>query len=327
MDQHELDQLKADLQRMQARIDELEATSEQPVSRRHMLRGLSAAAVGAAAGGLAFARPAAAADNDNLVIGNSTQTANSPTVLLKDASYSASPSVGMFHVTDSASASDSSVGVVSCISAAATNNGFTTAFSGKGSSYGAKLDAPTPLKLLDTAGTAAPATGGSGYTGQFRINDGTLYMCVDHTGLFGTDAEWRRITGPGVAGGFHAVTPGRVYDSRWADGALSSGNNRTISVADRKNLSGTTDLSNFVPAGAKAITANVTVVTVSGGGFLVANPGGTTTVGAATVNWTAAGQILNNGVALTLNTSRQLTIVAGGGGSTNFVIDVTGYYL
>ena len=65
------------------------------------------------------------------------------------------------------------------------------------------------------------------------------------------------------------------------------------------------------------------------GGFLTVNPGGTVTINAATINWSASGQILNNGVTLTLNASRELTVIAGGsaGAATDFVIYVTGFYL
>jgi len=47
-----------------------------------------------------------------------------------------------------------------------------------------------------------------------------------------------------------------------------------------------------------------------------------------TVNWFGSGQILNNGVTLTLNAQRELTIIAGGDttAGTHIVIDVTGYY-
>ena len=61
MDHNELAELKAELRRMQSRVEELESAAPEPVvNRRHLLRGLGAAAVGAAAGGLAFAHPAAA---------------------------------------------------------------------------------------------------------------------------------------------------------------------------------------------------------------------------------------------------------------------------
>jgi hypothetical protein len=64
-------------------------------------------------------------------------------------------------------------------------------------------------------------------------------------------------------------------------------------------------------------------------GFLAVTPGGNVVVNAATVNWYESGQILNNGVMLTLNATREITVIAGGipGASTHFVIDVNGYFL
>ena len=74
--------------------------------------------------------------------------------------------------------------------------------------------------------------------------------------------------------------------------------------------------------------ANVTVVGTASGGYLAVNPGGVTAVTASTINWSAAGQILANGITLTLNASRQVTVVCGGGGAaTDYIIDVLGYYL
>lgn len=156
-----------------------------------------------------------------------------------------------------------------------------------------------------------------------------LWLCVAD----GTPGTWRKIAGPATAGSFHALTPGRVYDSRanlpGPVAPLTLGFNRTISVAGRRDLTtGEVLQTDFVPAGATAIACNLTVVSTTGAGYLVANPGGVTAVNAATINWSTSGQILNNGVILTLNATRELTIVAGGssGSSAHVVIDVTGYY-
>jgi hypothetical protein len=152
----------------------------------------------------------------------------------------------------------------------------------------------------------------------------------------GRGDDWRKLAGPGTAGAFHPVTPGRVYDSRAllpATGALPGGGSRLVSVADRRNLeTGAVVEANFVPAGATAVSANVTVVNTVGAGFVVANPGGVVEVGAATVNWFSSGQILNNGVIVKVGSGvneRKLTLVAGGGAgaSTDIVIDITGYWL
>jgi hypothetical protein len=159
--------------------------------------------------------------------------------------------------------------------------------------------------------------------------NGVVWICT----AAGTPGTWQQVAGPGIAGAFHAVTPGRVYDSRSnlpTPGTLAAPASRTVSVKDRRDLaSGAVVQADFVPAGATAITANVTVAATVGAGFLAVNPGGVTTVGASTINWSAAGQILANGVTLTLGGDRQLNVIAGGSGgaSTQFVIDVTGYYL
>jgi hypothetical protein len=138
-----------------------------------------------------------------------------------------------------------------------------------------------------------------------------------------------------VAGGFHAISPTRVYDSRVPapiQGTITAGVNRTVSVAAGRDITTgavVVGQENIVPAGATAITCNVTVVNTVSAGFLALNPGGNLVVAAASVNWSASGQILNNGINATLNGSRELSVIAGGnaGALTDFVIDVTGYYL
>ena len=165
--------------------------------------------------------------------------------------------------------------------------------------------------------------------GEIKLDrTNVLWLCVEN----GTPGVWQQIGGWGAAGAYHAVTPSRVYDSRLRtyplNGVLSSSQNRTISVANRYHTeTGALVTSNFVPAGATAVFANVGVVNTVGEGWLAVNPGGVTAASASTINWSAAGQILANGVALTLNGSRQLTVVNGSPGSTNFFIDITGYWL
>lgn len=331
MGQDDIRALKAELDRLQQRIDQLEgAQAEEPVNRRNMLRGLGAAAVGAAAGGLAFARPAAAADGGNVVIG-SANVANSPTAVLRDpTTYSAgSPATGLFHVSDDAAATGN---ILSLITAVATDNGFDTAIYAEATAFAGRFDAPTPLKLTDSTASGPPTS--SGYTGSFHVDGGDLWYCVYDDGLFGgQNAEWKKLAGRSTAGQFHAITPSRVYDSRRAaplQGVIAGGTNRTISVADKRDGStGAVVTADIVPAGATAVAANVTIANTVGSGNLTINPGGTVTAGASTINWYTSGQVVANGVTLALNTSRQLTIVANGAGTstTHVIVDVMGYYL
>ncbi|MCB0998649.1 MAG: hypothetical protein R2713_18515 [Ilumatobacteraceae bacterium] len=184
--------------------------------------------------------------------------------------------------------------------------------------------------LLSSAAVPPPQRGHAAVQGAIDVDtNGDLWYCVQG----GSPSAWRKLAGPSTAGSFHPVTPGRVYDSRLVEpagavGPLASGQARTISVSGRRDLTtGVVDLVDFVPSGARAITANVGVVETVGSGFVAINPGGNAGIAAASINWFATGQILNNGQNLTLDANRQLTIVCGGGGSTHVIVDVTGYFL
>jgi hypothetical protein len=138
-----------------------------------------------------------------------------------------------------------------------------------------------------------------------------------------------RYTAPTL--GLVAITPSRVYDSRLPmspdqDGLLVSGANRTISVDKARNLTTGVLGAVVVPANATAVAYTLTVDTVAGGGFLSVNPGGNTTVTASAVNWSAPGQLLANTGLVALGAGTKLTVIAGGGGTTHFAVDVVGYY-
>jgi hypothetical protein len=192
---------------------------------------------------------------------------------------------------------------------------------------GVSIDAEQTSLRFSNAATS-PLTSGGTYQARDIVVDsaGVMWFCV----AGGTPGTWRMLSGPSTAGAFTPLTPGRVYDSRLAtyspNGALGSGQDRTISVANSYDTGGTRVTTNFVPAGASAVFANVTVVETAGNGWLAVNPGGTTTVSASSINWSASGQILANGLSLTLNTNRQITVVNGSPGSTQFIVDILGYY-
>ncbi|CAB4945020.1 unannotated protein [freshwater metagenome] len=195
--------------------------------------------------------------------------------------------------------------------------------------WGVILNGTDAHIIMNPSGTPPPSSSTIQYAGSIKLDSNSvLWLCIAD----GTPGVWQQIGGLGVAGAYHAVTPSRVYDSRRPtyplNGVLSSGQNRTISVANSYHTgTGVLVTSNFVPAGATAVFANVGVVNTVGEGWLAVNPGGVTAVSASTINWSAAGQILANGVALTLNDSRQLTAVNRSPGSTDFFIDITGYWL
>jgi hypothetical protein len=166
------------------------------------------------------------------------------------------------------------------------------------------------------------------------VTTGTTYSVELLLGSTTTVTGLRvRYTPPAPSGlNLVAITPARVYDSRFsmapdASGAMGPGTNRTISVANRRNpATGAVNLANVVPSTAKAIAYTLTATGTTGSGYLAVNPGGDTVVHASTINW-AAGQTLANSGVIAVSPTRTITLVRGGGGSAQFIVDVIGYYV
>ncbi|HWM20624.1 MAG TPA: hypothetical protein VNO51_13110 [Ilumatobacteraceae bacterium] len=128
---------------------------------------------------------------------------------------------------------------------------------------------------------------------------------------------------------FHPLTPFRAYDSRWtgAGGPLVANASRTIPVKDAHNTdTGAVTTLDVVPASARAIGYNLTITGTSGFGFLAITPGDDVTFGASAINWSSTGQDLANGGTVGVNAAREVKVFAGFTGSTQFIVDVTGYY-
>jgi hypothetical protein len=294
------------------------------VSRRHALHTAGVIVAGALAGGIATvatAGPAAAASGVFDGAPAVSATSASGTAVYAQAGSSGNALTARSPQGDAVNANSTAGYGIYSVGGIAGGQ-----FVGR---YGVIANGTDADIAINPAGNPPPSFSTAQYAGSIKLDSScVLWLCVES----GTPGVWQQIGGLGVAGAYHAVTPSRVYDSRLStyplNGVLSSGQNRTISVANSYNTtSGARVTSNFVPAGATAVFANVGVVNTVGEGWLAVNPGGVTAVSASTVNWSAAGQILANGVALTLNDSRQLTAVNGSPGSTNFFIDITGYWL
>jgi hypothetical protein len=122
-------------------------------------------------------------------------------------------------------------------------------------------------------------------------------------------------------------SPKRVYDSRAGQppanvvkGVLASGLDRDVDI--KNNASG-------VPATARAVVGNVTVTNTTSGGFVDIRPAGTAWAGTSTVNFSSTGQTVANAFTATLGPNATVTVRCGGASnaSTDFIIDVIGYYV
>jgi len=189
---------------------------------------------------------------------------------------------------------------------------------GLGGSFAGSL---APLLLVPAPTAGAPMTGTHQAGELFVDANGGLFYCR----TAGTPGTWVNV----LAGAMHTVTPTRVYDSREAlpaPGPLTSGQSRTISVSDGRALAGgAVTVPNLVPAGATTIAYNLTVVNTVHSGFLSVNPGTSATVTSSAINWFADDLILANASVVGIDANRRITVIAGGGGTTDFAVDVVGY--
>ncbi len=363
MSETELAALRADIAQLRSELDALRPASAKPVatsapsmpqeaspiSRRHALRTAGVVAAGALAGGIATvasAGPAAAASGnftgDPAVIADATTGAG---VVATSVSGSAIVALTSSQVDAAITATNpnwfgvagtGTMGVVGTATSAGTTGVRGVAdstSSGSGGSFSGPIGATIAGTIITTqlglsASGPPPSINRTYSQGALVVdNAGALWYCVTS----GTPGTWRQLSGATTAGAYHPVTPGRVYDSRCAQpspGPISSGGIRLLSVAAQRDITtGAVTNANFIPANATAVFANVAVVNTVDSGYLTINPGGVTTVSASTINWGTSNQTQSNGVSLTLDNIRQVTVIAGGPGATDFLIDIFGYWL
>jgi hypothetical protein len=166
------------------------------------------------------------------------------------------------------------------------------------------------LQLLPNG--VAPRSRGDAHTRGEVVHDtnGDVWVCVNA----GSPGTWRKIAGPSASGAFQVLgSPVRAYDSRTADGKLSGGGQRTITLTG-------------VPSGSSAATVSLTVTGTTGSGFLAVFKEGVAYPGNSNLNWYAAGQTIAVTTVSAVSTLSRIIVRAGGGGSTHVIIDVIGYH-
>ncbi len=158
----------------------------------------------------------------------------------------------------------------------------------------------------------------------FRSSAGaTVQLIFDVTGYFTPDPSGAT---------YHSLAPGRVLDSRKTGGAVVNigltgkfANKvvRTFNVASVKGLGWSSAL---VPAGATAVSGNVTITNATSAGFLSIGPTMVAVPKTSTLN-VLAGANVANGVTVTLNAGKLSAVWDGtNGSSADVVFDVTGYF-
>jgi len=162
--------------------------------------------------------------------------------------------------------------------------------------------------------------------GPRTFNPGTYYVYVDsiYAPEEGPDHGPYTLSVTGTLGtpnnsSFYTVTPCRVLDTRDASGApaLIAGATRTFTIVGGPCM---------VPSTAKAVSVNVTVTQPTSPGHLTLFPGGTAAPLASTINF-RDGQTRANNAIVPLGASGTMSVLDGqGSGTTQFILDVNGYF-
>jgi len=271
-----------------------------------------------------------------------------PSLLTAKTNTAASPN-GMYGLTDVANSAGvigeasntNSVGVLG-LSTASTGGVFSgvTGVSAFGSTAGVSADSSAygvsttgnKAALRIVSGRNAPSVRGDAHVmGEVDTDlNGDLWYC--HTS--GTPGVWRKISGKTVAGSYHAINPGRGYDTRYlapGNARLSTTNGPLSFTVAFGYAGGTATIirNPLIPVGATAVTCNVTVTRTIGTGFITINPYNVGTTDSSTINWFGTDQTFANGITVKLGGDRQLTAVCSGSGSpsAHLIVDITGYFL
>jgi outer membrane protein assembly factor BamB len=139
----------------------------------------------------------------------------------------------------------------------------------------------------------------------------TTDLIFDATGYFTPDA---------TGATYHAMSPSRLLDTRVGNGIsgrLAANTPAGFQVAGRGG----------VPAGATAVTGNVTVVNPSSAWAVYLGPDPLASPTTSTINF-GAGQVKGNSLTVSLSSTGMLnaTFMSTPGNTTDLVFDVTGYY-
>jgi len=166
---------------------------------------------------------------------------------------------------------------------------------------------------------------GDGILGTYP--DGTLAYNGAQGLHMQTNGDFVRVAQAGFGPLMVLPQPIRLYDSRTLhiggttrNGPISGGENRPISIT----LGNNDETIELPVTDAGAALINLTITETVGAGFLaVGNPGPDGTRSTSNITWSASDQTLAN-LAVTTLFEGNLTIFAGGGGRTQFIVDLMG---
>ena len=167
--------------------------------------------------------------------------------------------------------------------------------------------------VVTLSATADPGSTFTGWSGEGCSGTGTCQV---------TMSQARTVTATFGLGGsgatFFAITPCRVLDTRsTAPPILAAGSRRVFTVAG----------SCGVPAGAKAIVSNLTVVGAGAQGELKVIGGHLTATTTSAISFGRSRARANNAIVqLATDGSGTISVINNSAGTVHFILDVTGYF-
>lgn len=300
-------------------LERSDGGSGRATSRRHLLHLAGASAVGAIGGAVAAARPVAA-DDPNDVVKNVPNVVTDTTTL--DGTFPG-PILSLFNRSSADTARGLYAYTEGASPAVRADNNSDVAAVGVAGNAPAGID----LQALGSGRISMDDHafgGGNQYApGELHQSGGTVYAMV-------TDSVRRVVAAPGGAGTLFPIDPIRVYDSRLPTpllGPIGAGQSRTIPIDDARDRT-TGDVVEFgaVPGDATAIAFNLTAVRTRGRGFLSVTPDRDDDPDTSTINWWTDDLVLANSSIVGLGGDSSVSVYCGGIGSTDFIVDVVGYY-
>jgi hypothetical protein len=167
-----------------------------------------------------------------------------------------------------------------------------------------------PLGDVRANNFTMPLDGTGKLSAVFKANAGkAAHLLVDVTGFFVEDD---------IHATYASMTPTRVLDSRTGtglSGRFVANVPRTLNIAARPDI----------PDDATAVTANVTVVGQTRAGYLSVTSAPTASPTTSTLNF-PLGDTRANGLTAKLNSGALSIVYKATGGSTDVLLDITGYY-
>ena len=180
-----------------------------------------------------------------------------------------------------------------------------------------EIDSPTTATInfnksdITAYGSTIALSDTGSMSGTYMALTGSTDLVVDVTGYFTPDT---------TGDTYHPLTPARLLDTRSANGLsgkFKANVPRTFTVGGRGG----------VPAGAVAVTGNLTVVNSTNGWAAYIGPAPIAKPLASTINF-SKGQIRANSMTVALSSAGKLsaTFLSSGSAKVDMVFDVTGYY-